>query len=144
MANSLREQIAEAAKAVIEPMFTQPGEIVYRSLLTPLARSVNAAAKVDWTQEQGQRLTGSGDECALDLHVAVMVRAQDGAEAIVDGYMVQAHALLMADRRLGGLCEEIELVAAGKTGAANEQEVVEIAHVYRVTYRHKTNDLTQK
>lgn len=143
MASSVRERIAEAAKAAIAPMFTQPGATVYRSLLTPLPRSVEAAAKVDWTQEQGERLTHSGDECALELHVAVMVRAQEGAEAIVDGYMVQAHALLMAERTLGGLCADIAFAAAGKAGAANEQEAVEIAHVYRVTYRRRTDDLTQ-
>lgn len=143
MASSLREQIADAAKAAIAGLFPAPQGQVYRSLLTPLSRSVARAAKVDWTEEQSQRLTHAGDECTLTLQMAVMVRAQDGAEAEADEHITAAHALLMAERTLGGLCSDMELVAAGKMGAANEQEAVEIVHQYRVTYRRRTTDITQ-
>ena len=140
MASSKRETILQALVDLIQAV----GVTVYRSpqqAIERTAENVNACV-IDWSDESAEPLTYDADECLLLVGVSMMSRAVTDAELMADELMVDAHALIMADRTLGGLSQNLMRQGASRGGDDAELETVVIKQNYVIEYRHNSADLT--
>lgn len=137
---SIREQIV---KRVMESISSIPapgrdGVVpVYRDSDEAISRSEVCAYTVDWTKEDVRSLTSAQDECELMIVLGAILRTHERDDAALDHMIAAAHAAVMADRRLGGLCQAIYRRTAGRQ--TNHEDLInsEIRHGYIVVYRHQ-------
>lgn len=140
MASSRRELILQA---LIEKM-QAVGVEVYRTPQQAIERTsqnINACV-VDWSDESVEPLTHDVDACLLLVSISMMCRASINSEQVADELMVDAHALLMADRTLTAACENITRQAASRNADDAELETTVIKQSYLIEYRHSSADLT--
>ncbi|MGE0289686.1 MAG: hypothetical protein AB7I42_25650 [Bradyrhizobium sp.] len=142
--SSRREQILQAvATALAEvPRPDQSGYVpVYRDPSQAQRASARYALIADWTSETVESLTSDRDECSLRLTVGVLMVDAERQDETLDQIITAAHAALMADRTLGGLCSAIYRRAASRDTQVAEQIHNEVSQGYEVVYRHKANDM---
>jgi hypothetical protein len=145
--SSLREQILQAVMETVSRI-TAPGLDGYvpvtRDPSLPAAASVRWQISLEWKRENVAALTWASDECTLFLSLSVFMRSaqlDDDAREALDGVMAAAHRALMADRTLGGLCQSIARIQAGRDSQQADTVVSEILHGYQIIYRHTSADL---
>jgi len=140
MSQSKRELIMQAIIALMIEL----GVAVYRSPFQAIDRTeINqAACIVDWSTEDAVPETNVFDECRLVVGLSIMSCSVEESEQVADDLIAQAHFLLMADRTLSGLVDEITRLDANKVQDDADLERCVITQRYAVTYQHKANDLT--
>ena len=141
MAQSKRETILQK---IITTLSDGLGVPVYRSptqALERTAENVNACV-VEWDQENHEPLTSDEQLCLFSLSVSLRSRAVQYSEEVADELMVDAHALLFADRTLGGLTENILQDGASRNGEDKELETTVLTLGFLVEYRRSSADLT--
>lgn len=135
---SKREQILAALKTKLA---TLTGVAVHRSRLTAATREEGLVILLSWETDTPAR-NNVLSEWQLSLRVAVIAR---GAvpDSVADSTAVAAHAKVMEDENLGGLCLGIETQAQELELAEADQDAGQITLRYLVRYRtnRKTLDI---
>jgi len=137
MAASRRELILQAIEAALLPL----GLPVFRSRRAALSSKAQEVYLVRWQSETPRPLTNGRDECDLPIYVSAFVAWDAGAETRADALMVQAHAVIMADRTFGGLAADCSLTQATVQIDEDELERCAISHTYFAEYQRASQSL---
>lgn len=112
MADSIREQILQAAEAALDGVGKPSGLTVHRERRRPLDRDDLPAQVVYWTEEEIQRSDHTSVLRALRLHVEHRVLVSSGIpDAAVDPFTNWGTSALMGDAALDALIHDIEEIA---------------------------------
>lgn len=139
--NSMREQILAALATKLAAV---PNATVFRSRQSAIARSEGNAILVQPENEQVEKRTSMPGGLVLRdflFDVSVIARG-DPADQVADPIMTAAHALIMADPTLGGLCAQIIEHSTEWTFNEADLTAVEVLARYKVRYLTSVNDLT--
>ena len=133
MADSIREQILQAAAALIASEVTPVP--VYRSRVDAFSRRQASAVVI----EPGfDRLTQELSQCKLDwefsLSIAIYTRGQV-PDQLADPIVQKVHEALMVERTLGGLALHVTPVSIDPQLEAGDEPSGWIQMVYAVRYR---------
>jgi hypothetical protein len=137
---SLREQIVAAIAATLTG--TPAGSNVFRSRVVPITRGLSPAIVVTPTGEEVNPTLGTKATRKLDVRVEVIARGSIPDNA-ADATCVSAHAKIMADKRLGGLC-----VGIGERGTNwdiqdADLDAVSVVTTYTVVYQTNVLNIDQ-
>ncbi len=128
---SKREQILAALKTQLA---TLTGVSVYRSRLTAATREEGLVIVLSWDTDTVEKRSNALLDWQLSLRVAVIAR---GAvpDSVADSTAVAAHAKVMEDENLGGLCLGIEPLVQELEMAEADQDAGMITLRYLIRYR---------
>ncbi|MCI0430267.1 MAG: hypothetical protein L0210_06970 [Rhodospirillales bacterium] len=138
---SRREQIIEAIRVKLA---TIPGITTYRSRLTAITRGDSSAIVVrpalpPFGEEVVKR---NNDLSERELMVIVEVVARgETADKVADPFCVSAHAKVMEDQTLGGLCLYLREVSTHWLMDDADLDVCVVSTRYRIHYRTAANTL---
>jgi hypothetical protein len=133
------EQITNAVAVLLAGTDGVNGR-VFRDRWEALARDEMPAIVVQPQSEDPQINAIPYSDRSLALSVDILISGRPLA-TLADPIRVDAHALLMADRTLGGLAQNITEGTAQWDAESGEIGVLRVP--YRVTFRSLTTDLTQ-
>lgn len=139
MAQSKREQIITALAEKLKPSCAGA---VYRAPSEALSAKKMPCVVIDWLTESDEPLTSAKSEVRLAVRVVLYDKGHDDAENKADALAVEAHAAIMADRRVGNMAEDTRRTGASKDKRSDDVPITAISHLYEITYRINSNDLT--
>lgn len=136
-----REQIMQAIKARLEAVPGMAGR-VHRSREVALSREEAPAYVLVWESET---VSGDGVHPFTSKHLSVVVDVYQRAavpDAAADPYVELAHAALLQDSNLGGLCIDIE--ERGTELQMDEADLTAcfVRMEFVVKYRHERDNLS--
>lgn len=144
MSNSIREQILQAAVGLLAPVAASAGAQVRRSPLTGITREQSPALLV--FPESDAITQRPNDRVERDLVVRVVALARetgsDTPEVIADRLLVAAHAALLSNANLGGLCLGIRELDCEWDVEDADATAAAIPSRYQITYRTLAADLS--
>lgn len=137
---SIRERLLRAVvtrlSAAIAPI------PVLRQPTVPLTREASPALLLS---PEGDQITARANHLVdrlLVVRLAVVARGADAFE-VADQLLVAAHAALLADPNLGGLCIAVREIDAGWEAEDADAGAVLLPARYEIRYRTHAIDLTQ-
>ena len=144
MSNSIREQILQAVTGLLTPVAAAAGAQVRRSLPTGITREQSPALLV--FPESDAITQRPNDRVDRDLVVRVVALARetgsDKPEVIADRLLVAAHAALLSNANLGGLCLGIRELDCEWDVEDADATAAAIPARYQITYRTLAADLS--
>ena len=144
MSNSIREQILQAVTGLLTPVAAAAGAQVRRSLPTGITREQSPALLV--FPESDAITQRPNDRVDRDLVVRVVALARetgsDTPEVIADRLLVAAHAALLSNANLGGLCLGIRELDCEWDVEDADATAAAIPARYQITYRTLAADLS--
>ena len=144
MSNSIREQILQAVTGLLTPVAAAAGAQVRRSLPTGITREQSPALLV--FPESDAITQRPNDRVDRDLVVRVVALARetgsDTPEVIADRLLVAAHAALLSNANLGGLCLGIRELDCEWDVEDADATAAAIPSRYQITYRTLAADLS--
>lgn len=144
MPNSIREQILQAVTGLLTPVAASAGAQVRRSLPIGITREQSPALLV--FPESDAITQRPNDRVDRDLVVRVVALARetgsDTPEVIADRLLVAAHAALLANANLGGLCLGIRELDCEWDVEDADATAAAIPARYQITYRTLAADLS--
>ncbi|PYJ07914.1 MAG: hypothetical protein DMF06_14250 [Verrucomicrobia bacterium] len=138
---SIREQIILAVLAKLQALQTLPATSIFRSRQTAITREESPCAVLRKLVEPAPE-NRNVDERRLEFAVEIYTRGDD-AEAAADPIEVEIHAVLMADRTLGGSCTLLLAVDTIFEGADADQPAHRTEMHFSALYRVDSNDLSK-
>lgn len=108
-----------------------------------IGRDLRAWCEIDWVSEQARSHSPAHDVVGLEVRVAIYVRASRDAEARADELAVAAHRMIMQDRLVDGLAQDISTLGTVKEVDTHEEEQITITSAYAVQYRRRAQDISQ-
>jgi hypothetical protein len=110
-----------------------PADQVFADLRQALARALRPAIVVDMGDEEAPVREYHKRRRRLALTVRILA---DGADpfAVIDPIREAAHAVLMADKTLGGLCETVEEGGSSRDRADLDVQIGSLVTVYEAVY----------
>lgn len=139
MTISIREQIIQALATSVASLPGVTG--VYRSRVEAYSRSESPALTI----EAGQAIPTIHALCKIDWSMDLLVSAYTrGAvpDTAADAVLTAAHALLMADRTVGGLAVNLSPGPVTTDLERADEASCWMTAVFSVTYRTSIHDLT--
>jgi hypothetical protein len=136
---SIREQIIVAVLAKLEALQSLPATSIFRSRQTAITRAQSPCAVVRKLVEPAPE-NRNVDERRLAFVVEIYTRGDD-AEAAADPIEAEIHAVLMADRALGGVCTLLLPADTIFEGADADQPAHRTEMHFSAMYRADSNDL---
>ena len=144
MINSIREQILQALADRLARVAADHGASVHRSPTVAIEREHCPALVL--FPELDQITERPNDRVVRQLTVKVTALARavmpQTPEPIADALLVAAHAAIMADTNLDGLCTGIQEIDAEFEVEDADAEACAIPQCYRVSYRTLAVDLS--
>ncbi len=142
--NSIREQILLALLAAVRPAAQALGAGVHRSPTVALSRELCPALVVFPESEQITERANDRVTRELTVRLVALARAVPPAipETEADRLLTAAHAALLADRNLGGLCLGIREQDCEWEVEDADAVAASIPARYCVTYRTLDTDLS--
>jgi len=128
---SKREQILSALKTRLTAI---AGATVYRSRLTAATREEGVVIVLSWESDTAGGRANSLIDWQLSLRVVVIARGPV-PDSVADATAVAAHAKVMEDENLSGLCLGIEPLAQELELAEADQDAGAITLRYLIRYR---------
>lgn len=120
---------------------TDAGQSVFRARVEPLTRDDLPAIIIRPKQEMVQSLAMDIVERMLTAEVEIYVRG-DVPDQLAEAIILQAHALLMKDRTLGGLCARIIERETQWEFADADNPASKMTVSYEIKYHTQAQDLT--
>ena len=142
MAASIRERIVQEVTARLNRAL--PGR-VRRQPLAPVTRDDGDVLLVIVDGDAPTRVANDRAERELLLRLSAVCRAEktsDGWTA-ADSIASTAHAVIMADKSLGGLSVRILEDVSELTAESADYDLVAVSTLYRITYRTAVSDISQ-
>ena len=144
--NSIREQILLAALAAVRPHVESLGATLHRSPTVAISREQCPALVV--FPESEQITERANDRVTRELTVRIVALARSVPPAIpeteADRLLTAAHAAMLADRNLGGLCLGIREQDCEWEVEDADSVAASIPARYAITYRTLDTDLSTK
>lgn len=144
MPNSIREQILQAVTGLLTPVAVAAGAQVRRSPPTGITREQSPVLLV--FPESDAITQRPNDRVERDLVVRVVALARetgsDTPEVIADRLLVAAHAALLSNVNLGGLCLSIRELDCEWDVEDADATAAAIPARYQITYRTLAADLS--
>lgn len=144
MPNSIREQILQAVIGLLAPVAAAAGAQVRRSPPTGITREQSPALLVFPESDVITQRPNDRVERQLIVRLVALARetGSDTPEAIADRLLVAAHAALLANVNLGGLCIGIHEVDCEWDVEDADATAAAIPARYQITYRTLAADLS--
>ncbi len=139
---TLREQILAAVKTLLSGA-TPAGTNVYRSRAEPFTRDELPAIVIEPKTEDVTSLAQEISERLLGLEVIIHVRG-DVSDTVSDTIAQPAHAVIMADQTLGGLCARVIEKSSNWEFADADSTANKLTLTYDVKYHTKSKDLAAR
>lgn len=144
--STIREQIMAKIVTTLAGT-TGVGTHIYRSRVIPLTRDIAPALvarpspDMESVTTLGGAIGGAIADRSLSVDIEVYVRG-DAPDTLADPIIDSAHRKLMADKTLGGLCENI--TETGSQWQAKEADLTAgmLSVSYRIKYLTKSGDLS--
>jgi hypothetical protein len=137
---SLREQIVAAIAATLTG--TPAGSNVFRSRSIPILRNLSPAIVVTPADEEVTQTLGAKVNRKFDVRVEVIARGTI-PDSAADATCVSAHAKLMLDKRLGGLCIGIQERSTNWDIQDADLDAVSVVTTYTVLYQTNVLNIDQ-
>ena len=145
-AHSIREQILLAVMAAVRTPVESLGATLYRSPTVAISREQCPALVV--FPESEQITERANDRVTRELTVRIVALARSVPPAIpeteADRLLTAAHAAMLADRNLGGLCLGIREQDCEWEVEDADSVAASIPARYAITYRTLDTDLSTK
>ena len=144
MPNSIREQILQAVTGLLVSVAAAAGAQVRRSPPAGITREQSPALLVFPESDAITQRPNDRVERQLVVRVVALARETGGEapEVIADRLLVAAHAALLADVNLGGLCLGIRELDCEWDVEDADATAAAIPARYQITYRTLVHDLT--
>lgn len=138
---SRREQILSAVETLLTGN-TPAGANVFRCRVTSVEREASPAIVIRPEEDIPEKQFSGMLIWNLSIAIDIYTRG-DVPDQLADAVIVSTHALIMADRTLGGLVSLVS-PAPAKWEMQDADQVAGLAtFLYRVTYTTEISDLTQ-
>ena len=146
MANSIREQILQTVVGLLEPVATAQGAQVLRSPTTGVSRERSPALLVFPESDSITQRPNDRVERALVVRLVALARqaAGDMPEAIADRLLVAAHAALLGNPTLNGLCQGLKELDCEWDVEDADASAASIPARYQFTYRTLAQDISER
>lgn len=144
MAISIREQILQAAMALLAPVAATVGATLLRSPVNAVSREQSPALLL--FPESDTITDRHNDRVERHLIVRLMALAREDnapAELIADRLLVAAHAALMQDSNFGGLALGIQELDGEWDVEDADATAAALPARYQITYRTLASDISQ-
>lgn len=139
MTASIRNQITARVYAVLAAS-PPSGATIFRSREIALARAVTPAIIVYPMAEETEAFGDLFDQSGFTLAVEIVIRGEVWDD-LADPLAVGAHALIMNDATLLGLCARIRRTGATWEGKEADATAGVLAQTYRFTYASPAGSL---
>lgn len=144
MSISVREQILQAAMALLVPVAAAAGAAVLRSPVAGVTRERSPALLLFPESDAITERPNDRVERALVVRLVALAREAGGEapELIADRLLVAAHAALFASANLGGLCLAIRELDCEWDVEDADATAAAIPARYQISYRTLAADLS--
>lgn len=144
MPNSIREQILQAVTGLLSPVAIAAGAQVRRSPPTGITREQSPALLVFPESDAITQRPNNRVERLMVVRVVALARetGSEAPEVIADRLLVAAHAALLGEVNLGGLCLGIHELDCEWDVEDADATAAAIPARYQITYRTLAADLS--
>lgn len=132
-----RETILSYIAAQLETLTSVKS--VYRSRAEAMRKEEMPAWLLDWTQDGADYNTMEFINRTLNVRVSLLVNS-DNPDSVADPIYAEMYALLMADRDLGGRCQDLTPVGDTVQYLEGDKPVMALSCQFLCTYRHTAGD----